>query len=119
MVAERTRAINALTALLRTIDLGIDTRNALSHSQFKVIAGGRDRREHSVVRICRQEVIRLAKRIVAPDAELTDNHKALDAAVEGVAPELCELARTAHRSCQSAPGQPLRILANGSIVFDF
>ena len=40
MVAERTRAINALTALLRTIDLGIDMRKALSHSQFKVIAGG-------------------------------------------------------------------------------
>jgi transposase len=70
MVAERTWAINALTALLRTIDLEIDTRKALSHSQFKVIAGWRDRRKDSVVRICRQEVIRLAKRIVAPDAEL-------------------------------------------------
>lgn len=33
-VAERTRAINALTALLRTIDLGLDTRKALLHSQF-------------------------------------------------------------------------------------
>ena len=38
MVAERTRAINALTALLRTIDLGVDARKALLHSQFKVIA---------------------------------------------------------------------------------
>ncbi|PBA28849.1 IS110 family transposase, partial [Mycobacterium intracellulare] len=50
MVAERTRSINALTALLRTIDLGLDMRKALSHSQFKVIAGWRDRREDSVVR---------------------------------------------------------------------
>lgn len=91
MVTERTRAINALTALLRTIDLGVDTRKALPHSQFKVIAGWRERREDSVVRVCRQEAIRLAKRIAALDGELLDNRKALDAAVEGVAPELCEL----------------------------
>ncbi|WP_369832296.1 hypothetical protein [Mycobacterium sp. AT1] len=32
MVAGRTRAINALTALLRTVDLGVDVRKALSHS---------------------------------------------------------------------------------------
>src|SRR5271156_2302975 len=91
MVAEHTRAINALTALLRTIDLGIDTRKALSHSQFKVVVAWRDRREDSVVRTCRQEAIRLAKRIVALDGELVDNRKALDAAVEETAPELCEL----------------------------
>ena len=29
MVAERTRAINASTALLRTVDLGVDVRKAL------------------------------------------------------------------------------------------
>lgn len=91
MVAERTRAINALTALLRTIDLGVDVRKALSHSQFKIIAGWRDRREDPVVATCRQEAIRLAKRIVALDAELVDNRKALDTAVEDVAPELREL----------------------------
>ena len=54
MVAERTRAINALTALLRTIELGIDTRKALSHSQFKVIASWRDRREDTVTATCRR-----------------------------------------------------------------
>jgi transposase len=91
MVSERTRVINALTALLRTIDLGLDTRKALSHSQFKVIAGWRDRREDSVLRTCRQEAIRLAKRIVALDGELVDNRKALDVAVADTAPELCEL----------------------------
>lgn len=91
MVAERTRAINALTALLRTIDLGIDTRKALSRSQIKVIAGWRDRREAVDIRTCRQEANRLAKRIVALDTELVDNRKAIDAAVEDVAPELCEL----------------------------
>jgi transposase len=91
MVAERTRAINALTALLRTVDLGVDTRKALLHSQFKVIAGWRDRQEDSVVRTCRREAIRLAKRIVTLDGELLDNRKALDAAVADTAPELCEL----------------------------
>lgn len=91
MVAERTRSINALPALLRTIDLGLDMRKALSHSQFKVIAGWRDRREDSVVRTCRQEAIRLAKRIVALDGELLDNRKALDAAVADTVPKLCEL----------------------------
>jgi len=35
--------------------------------------------------------IRLAKRIVALNGELVDNRKALDAAVEETAPELCEL----------------------------
>ena len=65
MVSERTRAINALTALLRTIDLGVDARKALLHSQFKVIAGWRERREDSVVRTWRKDAIRLAKHIVA------------------------------------------------------
>jgi|SRR5271169_660535 len=50
MVAEHTRAINALTALLRTIDLGIDTRKPLSRSQIKVIARWRPRVEESVSR---------------------------------------------------------------------
>jgi hypothetical protein len=93
MVAERTRAINALTALLRTVDLGVDVRKALLHSQFKVIAGWRERKEDSVVRTCRQEAIRLAKRILARDGELLDRRKALDAAVTDTA-----------RNCASCPG---------------
>ncbi|ODQ99207.1 transposase [Mycobacterium intermedium] len=40
---------------------------------------------------CRQEAVRLAKRIVALDGELIDNRKSLDSLVRGVAPELCEL----------------------------
>jgi transposase len=91
MVAERTRAINALTALLRTIELGVDTRKALSHSQFKVIASWRDRNEDTVTATCRQEAVRLARRIVALDGELVDNRRALDVAVAKAAPELCEL----------------------------
>jgi transposase len=91
MVAERTRAINALTALLRTIELGVDARKTLSHSQIKMIATWRSRSEDSVVRTCRCEAVRLAKRIIALHAELADNRQALDGAVEDIAPELCEL----------------------------
>jgi transposase len=49
MGAEPTRAINSVTAFLRTIDLGVDARKALLHNQFKAIAGWRDRRDDSVV----------------------------------------------------------------------
>ena len=37
MTCERTRAINALTALVRTVDLGIDARKPLAHSQISTI----------------------------------------------------------------------------------
>ncbi|WP_249353575.1 transposase [Rhodococcus sp. USK13] len=40
---------------------------------------------------CRQEAVRLARRIRALDTELIDNRKALDSAVNAVAPELPEL----------------------------
>jgi transposase len=119
MVAERTRAINALTALLRTIDLGVDVRKALLHSQFKGIAGWRDRREDSVVRTCRQEAIRLAKRIVALDSELIDNRKALDVAVADTAPELCELPGLVRRQRRPQDRRSIRssVLRSVSVVF--
>jgi endonuclease III len=56
-----------------------------------VITGWHDRREDCVVRTCRQEAIRSAKCIVALNGELVDNRKALNAEIEDVAPELCEL----------------------------
>ena len=56
-----------------------------------MITGWHDRREDCVVRTCRQEAIRLAKRIGALNGALVDNRKALDAEIEDVAPELCEL----------------------------
>lgn len=83
--------INALTALLRTVDLGIDVRKALLHSQFRIVAAWRERKEDAVAATCRQEAVRLAKRIVALDAELIDNRKSLDTIVGDLAPELCEL----------------------------
>ena len=43
--AERTRSINALTALVRSVDLGLDARRALSGSQISTIARWRARSE--------------------------------------------------------------------------
>ena len=40
---DRTRSINALTALLRTVDLGIDARASLSTAQFAMIRSWRTR----------------------------------------------------------------------------
>ena len=55
MVAKRTRTINALTALLRNGELGVDVRKARPHSQFKVIAAWRERKEDPVLATCRQK----------------------------------------------------------------
>ncbi len=63
----------------------------MAHSQFKVIAGWRGRQEDPVTATCRQEAVRLAKRIVALDGELAENRKALDVLVTQAAPELCAL----------------------------
>ena len=70
ITAERTAAINALTALLRTTDLGIDARISLTGGQITTIAGWRSRDEGLALAIARTEAIRLAKRVAAADTEL-------------------------------------------------
>lgn len=89
MTSERTRAINALTALVRTVDLGIDARNPLTGKQIEAIAAWRTRSSDDVTaRTCRAEAVRMATRIRALATELRDNRKALDALIETTAPEL-------------------------------
>ena len=88
MTCERTRAVNALTALVRTVELGVDARKSLAYSQIKEIATWRARSEDATTATCRAEAVRLAKRIRALDAELVDNRKSLDALVKTNAPEL-------------------------------
>lgn len=70
---ERTRSINALMALLRTIELGIDARRALTKKQFAQIAAWRSRQEDLATATARKEAIRLAKRVIACDEDLTTN----------------------------------------------
>ncbi|MHA6695636.1 IS110 family RNA-guided transposase [Homoserinimonas sp. A520] len=85
---ERTRSINALTALLRTVDLGIDTRTSLTKKQFAVIGAWRTRQEDLATATARREAIRLAKRVTACDEDLTANRSeitALVAASDGAA----------------------------------
>lgn len=73
MTTERTSAVNALTALLRTQELGMDARKALTAAKITEVSKWRDRNEELAVAIARTEAIRLAQRIVDLDEQLKDN----------------------------------------------
>jgi transposase len=73
LTSERTRAVNALTALVRTCDLGIDARRSLGAKKVGEIARWRPREEDLATATARTEAVRLAKRILVLDAEITDN----------------------------------------------
>lgn len=77
MSTERTRAVNALTALLRGHDLGLDARRALTDAQVLEVSRWRTREEELSVSIARAEAARLAKRILDLDEQLTANKKQL------------------------------------------
>jgi transposase len=79
---ERTRAINALTALVRTVDLGVDARRPLSKTQITTIAAWRDRHEPVELHVARAEAVRLARRILETGTELADNTTELAALVD-------------------------------------
>ncbi|MGO4649185.1 hypothetical protein AB4305_30210 [Nocardia sp. 2YAB30] len=71
MTSERTRSVNALTALVRTVELGIDACKPLTGRQIEVIAAWRTRpSDDATTRSCRAEAGRLATRIRALDIEL-------------------------------------------------
>ncbi len=88
---ERTRCINALTALLRSHDLGVDARRSLTPQQITTIAGWRRREEPFGIATARAEAVRLAKRVQVTEDELTDNRTSITALVTVEAPELLEL----------------------------
>ena len=71
---ERTAKVNALTALLRTVDLGMDARKPLTDSQIIEVSIWRTRDEELAPATARAEAVRLAKRINVLDTELKDNH---------------------------------------------
>lgn len=91
MTGERTRAVNALTALVRTIDLGVDARTSLSAAQITAIAGWRTRVEDINTRICRQEAVRLAQRIRTLDGEIASNRATVTKLIAQDTPQLLEL----------------------------
>lgn len=73
MTGERTRCVNALTALLRVNDLGIDARKPLTGPQVREVSRWRSRSEDLAPSVARAEATRLAKRIRALDDELAQN----------------------------------------------
>jgi transposase len=74
MSTERTRSVNALTALLRGHGLGIDARRALSAAQITEVSRWRAREEELSLTIARAEAVRLAKRVLELDEQLKANH---------------------------------------------
>jgi len=73
LAGERTRVVNARTALLRITDLGIDVRRPLGARRIAEISRWRTREEHIATATARTEAIRMAKRILDLDAELGEN----------------------------------------------
>lgn len=77
MTTERTATINALTALLRVVDLGIDARKPLTTRQISEVARWRTRATHRAgdlaTATARAEAVRLAKRIVDLNGDLAAN----------------------------------------------
>lgn len=70
---ERTAKVNALTALLRVYELGVDARRILSHTSISQVANWRARDEEISLRTARHEAVRLARRIHVLDEELAEN----------------------------------------------
>lgn len=91
MTRERTAAINALTALLRVVDLGLDARKPLTAAQINTIASWRERDEEFGVQTCRREATRLAKQILTLQEQLAQNHSELETLVRQVQPSLLEI----------------------------
>lgn len=90
MATESTRSVNALTALLRGIDLGIDARRKLTTTQIGQVARWRTRSEAPATAIARAEAVRLATRIEQLHHELLANKRQLRQIVAAHAPVLLE-----------------------------
>jgi transposase len=92
MTSERTRAVNALNALLRTHALGIDARRKVDRPTIRTVAGWRARKSDTLtLGTARAEAIRLASRILALDVEVDANEHALLELVQQTHPSLLDL----------------------------
>lgn len=77
MTSERTGTINALIALLRAVDLGINARKPLTSAQILEVSRWRARAEEIGAAAARAEALRLARRVIALDEELAANTKTM------------------------------------------
>jgi transposase len=83
----RTADRNALNALVRTTDLGVDARKALTGAQVRMIAGWGERASDTVdQQIARQEAARLAAAVGDADRHLRRMKAQLKELVEQLAP---------------------------------
>lgn len=87
---QRTANRNALTALLRTVDLGVDARKPLTDAQIRTIAAWRNSRAASsdASGIARREGRRLAVTVLEQTEALKINHRELRELTEQLAPGL-------------------------------
>jgi transposase len=83
MTGERTRAVNALTALLRVSELGLDAHKSLTAAQIAEVSRWRTTREEPLaLSVARAEAIRLAKRIGELDDQLKTSNSQINELVE-------------------------------------
>lgn len=82
MTTERTRGVNALTALLRVNDLGLDARKPLTGTQIAEVSRWRAREELLATSVARSEAVRLAKHITELDADIKTNNDQITGFVE-------------------------------------
>lgn len=88
---QRTANRNALNALVRSVDLGIDARKPLTDAQITSIAAWRATRDRDAIRVTRSEAKRLAMAVIEQTAQLRENHRQLAALTEQLAPGLQDL----------------------------
>jgi transposase len=90
MDQQRTANRNALNALIRTTELGVDARRPLTNAQVRTIATWRiGRHEASTpAGVARREARRLATTVLEQTRLLADNHRQLDELVNETAPGL-------------------------------
>ncbi|WP_115789405.1 IS110 family transposase [Arthrobacter silvisoli] len=82
MTTDRTRAVNALTALLRVTELGLDARRSLTGTQITEVSRWRTRDEPLALSVARAEATRLAKHITTLDADITTNNTQINELVQ-------------------------------------
>lgn len=78
MSADRTRSVNALNALVRANELGVDARKKLTSAQMSEVSRWRSREEELSLSVARSEAVRLAKHVLDLDEQLTANETQLD-----------------------------------------
>jgi transposase len=92
MDSRRTAERNALTALLRSFDLGMDARKPITDTQVREVAGWRQRSaDDAAMTTIRQEARRLAVSVQSLTLQLAENQAALAGHVQELAPGLQQL----------------------------